>query len=118
RPMFLRNCVRPLASLRIGRLGSPLKHASSGVCGVMTRSTTGGAIALFLFLGTTASLFADTCILTRGKAVEAYSCSFQVKAGDYIRVVVDPNFVKVSAKLIDPEAHIAAEADNLHMVNT
>src|SRR5262249_51586296 len=70
------------------------------------------AIGLLIFLGSNGPLAAAPCLLELGQAVQASSCSFEGKARDYIRVVVEPNFVKLGAKLIGPDGGTAAEADN------
>src|SRR5262249_11442903 len=71
------------------------------------------AIGLLVSLGSTFPLAPVPCLLEPGKPVQASSCSFESNAADYIRVIVEPNFVKLSAKLITPKGTVAADIVNL-----
>src|SRR5262249_48209818 len=69
-------------------------------------------IGILVFLGFTGPRVAAQCLLEPGKSVQESPCSFEGQVGDYIRVIVEPNFVKLSARLIAPGGNAAAEADN------
>jgi CHAT domain-containing protein len=91
--------------------GCPPIRALNGMTGCL-------GIGLLLSLGSAGRLTSATCVLEPRKPASVSSCSVDVKAGDYIRIIVEANFLKLSAKLVSGDGTAVTQADNLLMVNT